>query len=156
MFGERTVLFGVLAGRGPGGVTCNPLESFAHLAGNENFYLRFVPHQLTDDLRQVGVAKCSELLRAMEGMQLTHFYHIITGDGSWSYLEYQHVSQWQASRDEMFQRVDPAIGTAKFTLRSERFLHVHHRLQGNLDMSKSKRWENQLSQWKMDSGVSNN
>jgi hypothetical protein len=49
-------------------------------------------------------------------MQRTHFRHIITGDENWFYLEYQDASQWSVSRDEVPQRVDPAIGTAKFML----------------------------------------
>jgi hypothetical protein len=47
-------------------------------------------------------------------MQRTHFRYIITGDESWFYLEYQNASQWSVSRDEVPQKVDPAIGTAKF------------------------------------------
>jgi hypothetical protein len=83
MPGERTVLFSVLAGRRPGRVARNNLESFAQFAGSENFHLRLVPHQLTDDLGQVRVAKCGELLRALEAMQRTLFHHIITGDEGW-------------------------------------------------------------------------
>jgi hypothetical protein len=64
---------------------------------------------LTDDLRQVRVAKCGEILRALEAMQRTHFHHIITGDQSWFYLEYQYASEWSVSRDEVPRRVDPAI-----------------------------------------------
>jgi hypothetical protein len=33
------------------------------------FHLRWVPHQLAGDLRQVRVAKCAKLLRALEAMQ---------------------------------------------------------------------------------------
>jgi hypothetical protein len=51
--------------------------------GMENFHLRWVPHQFVDDLRQVRVIKCIELLRAMEAIQRTRFRHIITGDESW-------------------------------------------------------------------------
>jgi hypothetical protein len=80
------------------------------------FRLRWVPHQLTDDIRQVRVAKCGEFLRVLEAMHRTRFHHITTGDESWFYLEYQRASQWSVSRDEMFQRLDPAIGTAKFML----------------------------------------
>jgi hypothetical protein len=69
---------------------------------------------LTDDLQQVSVAKCGELLRTLEAMQRTLFRHIITGDESWFYLEYQHASQWSASRNEVPQTVDPAIGPAMF------------------------------------------
>jgi hypothetical protein len=60
------------------------------------------------------VAKWDELLCGPEAMQRTDFRHIITGDESWFYFEYQHASQWSISRDEVFQRVDPAIGTTKF------------------------------------------
>jgi hypothetical protein len=37
MFGEGTVLFSLFAGRGPGHVAFNCLESFAQFAGNDNF-----------------------------------------------------------------------------------------------------------------------
>jgi hypothetical protein len=47
-------------------------------------------------------------------MQRIHFGHIITGDENWFYFEHQHASQWSVSRGEGLQRVDPAIGTAKF------------------------------------------
>jgi hypothetical protein len=47
------------------------------------FQLRWVLYQLTDNLRQVMVAKCGELLRALQAMQRTHFRQIITGDQSW-------------------------------------------------------------------------
>jgi hypothetical protein len=92
MLGEGAVLFGVLAGQGPGRITCNRLESFAQFTGDDNFHLCWVPHQLTDDLRQVKVAKCGEPLLALEAMQRSHFRHIIAGDESWFYLEYQHAS----------------------------------------------------------------
>jgi hypothetical protein len=49
-------------------------------------------------------------------MQQTHFRHIITGDESWFYFHYQHVSQWSVSRGEVPQMVDPAIGAAKLML----------------------------------------
>jgi hypothetical protein len=81
-----------------------------------NFHLRWVPHQSTDDLRQVRVAKYGQLLRALEAMQRSLFHPIIPGNDGWFYIEYQHASQWSASRDEVPQRVDPIIGTAKFIL----------------------------------------
>jgi hypothetical protein len=66
---KGTVFFSVLAGRGPGRVSCNRLESFAQFAGNENCHFRWVLNQLTDDRQQVRVAKCGEFLRALEAMQ---------------------------------------------------------------------------------------
>jgi hypothetical protein len=41
---------------------------------------------------------------------------MITSNESWFYLEHQHASQWSVSRNEVPQRVDPAIGIAKFML----------------------------------------
>jgi hypothetical protein len=76
--GEGTVRFGALADRGSGRVARNRLESFPQFAGNDNFHLRWVPHQLTDDLRQVRVAKCGGLLRPLEAAQRTLFRHIVT------------------------------------------------------------------------------
>jgi hypothetical protein len=64
------------------------------------------------------VAKCGERLHALEAMQRIHFHHIITGDESCFYLEYQHVSQWSVSRDEVTEKVDPAFGTARFVLKA--------------------------------------
>jgi hypothetical protein len=99
------------------GVTPTTVLSRLHNSlGMTIFHLRWVPHPLTDDLRQVWVAKCDGLLRALEVMQQPHFRHIITGDESWFYLEYQYASRWSVSRDEVPQRVDPAIGTAIFML----------------------------------------
>jgi hypothetical protein len=37
--------------------------------GMESFHLCWVPHPLTDDLRQLGIAKSGELLRALEAVQ---------------------------------------------------------------------------------------
>jgi hypothetical protein len=80
----------------------------------KNFHLCWVPHQLTDDLKQVRVAKCGEFLHELEDMQRTHFRHVVTGNESTFYLEYQHASQWSVSRHKVPQRTDPVIGTAKF------------------------------------------
>jgi hypothetical protein len=95
------VLFGVIAGRGPGRVARSRFKSLEQFAANENFHLRWVPHQLTDNLRQVRVAKCYEFLPTLEAVPRTHFRHIIAGDESWFYLEYQHTSQWPVSPDEV-------------------------------------------------------
>jgi hypothetical protein len=84
--------------------------------GMEILYLRRLANQLTDNLRQVRVTKCSEVLRALEVMQRTLFRHMITRDESWFDLEDQHISQWSVSGGEVSQKMDPAIGTAKFLL----------------------------------------
>jgi hypothetical protein len=60
------------------------LSRLRNSLGMKSFHLGWVPHQLTDNLRetddlwQVKAAKCSELLRALEAIQRIHFRHIIT------------------------------------------------------------------------------
>jgi hypothetical protein len=110
MLGKGTALFGVLVGPGLGRVARNCLESFARFAGNEKFSSPLGPTPVD------RVTKCGELLRALEAMQRTDFHHIITGDDSWFYLEYQHASYWLTSCNKLSQKEHPAIGTAKFVL----------------------------------------
>jgi hypothetical protein len=62
------------------------------------------------------VAECGELFHPLEVMQQTFFRHIIMGDESWFYLEYQHASQWSVFRDEVLRRVDLVIGIVQFIL----------------------------------------
>jgi hypothetical protein len=114
MLGQATVLLGELTGRGTGGVARDRLESFAQFAGNENFSSPLDTTPVDRRPTEVRIAKCCEILCALETLQRTHFHHIIAGYESWFYLEYQHASQWSVSRDELPQRADPAIGTAKF------------------------------------------
>jgi hypothetical protein len=50
----------------------SPITVLNHLhnsLGMKIFHLRSVPHQLTDDIRQVMVAKCGELLRTLDVIQ---------------------------------------------------------------------------------------
>jgi hypothetical protein len=81
MLGERTIPFGVVAGRGLGRVA-TALIRLPNSLGMKNFHLHPVSHWLTDDLQRVKVAKCGELLCALEAMQRTHFHYIITSDES--------------------------------------------------------------------------
>jgi hypothetical protein len=90
---ETTVLFGVLAAEALDVSIATVLSRLHNSLGMKTFHLRWVTYQLTDDLRQARVAKCDMFLRALEAIQRTHFRHIITGDESWFYLEYQHASQ---------------------------------------------------------------
>jgi hypothetical protein len=108
---------GVLAGRGRGRVTRNRLEAFAQFTGNEIFSSPLGPTPIDRRLTAGEVAKCGELLLALEAVQRPQFRHIITGDEGWFYLEYQHALQWSVSPDEVPQRVDSAIGTLRLCSR---------------------------------------
>jgi hypothetical protein len=74
------------------------------------------------------VGKFGELLRALEALQQTHFRHVITDDESWFYFECQQASQWLIYRDEIPQRVDPALGTANFMRTAVWGVNGFHRL----------------------------
>jgi hypothetical protein len=69
------------------------LSRLHNLVGIKTFNHSSVQTQMKDDQRQVTVAKCGELLHALEAVQRTHFHHIITGDESWFHLEHQHASR---------------------------------------------------------------
>jgi hypothetical protein len=118
MLGEGTVLFGLLTGRGSGRVARNRLELFAQFAENQKFSSPLGPTPV--DKRSTAsegrkMRWASSRAGAYAANRFSQHYHI-TGDESWFYLEYQHVSQWSVSRDEVSQRVNPAISTAKFML----------------------------------------
>jgi hypothetical protein len=72
-------------------------------------YLSWIPHDLSDDLQEVRVAKYHELLDVLKRMQRGHFRDIMTGDESWSYLDYQHSAQWSVSRDNVPKMSKPAL-----------------------------------------------
>jgi hypothetical protein len=92
------------------------LNCLDNSVGMKIFHLRRIPRQLTDDLQQVMVAKCREVLRVQDAVQRTGFRHVVTTDESWIYLKYQHASQWLVSRDKVSQSVKLDIGTGKFMI----------------------------------------
>jgi hypothetical protein len=57
----------------------------------ELFDLRWIPNQLTEQLRASRIQKCQELLPLLGRMEANKFHIIFTGDESWFMLEYQHA-----------------------------------------------------------------
>jgi transposase len=84
--------------------------------GMKNFYLRWIPYRLTDDLRQRRVSTCEELLPLLETQEQRQFRDLVTGDESWFTLEYEHQTQWQISRQEIGPKVRQGFQTKKFML----------------------------------------
>jgi histone-lysine N-methyltransferase SETMAR len=84
--------------------------------GMKNFHLRWIPHQLTEQVRAERIEKCQELLPLLERMEASNFRNIVTGDESWFTLELQQSAKWSTSREDMPQRVRQQIGTRKFML----------------------------------------
>jgi hypothetical protein len=57
--------------------------------GMKLFHLRWIPTQLTEQLRASRIQKYQELLPVRERMEANEFRNILTGDESWFVLEYQ-------------------------------------------------------------------
>jgi hypothetical protein len=79
-------------------------------------HLRWIPNQLTEQLRASRIQKCQELLPLLERMEANKFRNILTGNESWFTLEYQHAVKWGLSREDVSERVRQQIGRKKFML----------------------------------------
>jgi hypothetical protein len=84
--------------------------------GMKLFHLRWIPNQLTEQLRASRIQKCQELLPLLERMEANEFGNIITGDESCFMFEYQHAVKWSLCREDVSERVRQQIGTKKFML----------------------------------------
>jgi hypothetical protein len=73
MLGEGTLLFGIIAGRGPGHVARNRLELFAQFAGNEKSSPLLGPIPAHKRPTAGESRKYGEFLRVLEAMQRTQF-----------------------------------------------------------------------------------
>jgi NAD dependent epimerase/dehydratase family enzyme len=59
------------------------LNHLRDLFGMKLFHLRWIPNQLTEQLRASRIQKCQELLLLLERMEANEFRNILTGDESW-------------------------------------------------------------------------
>jgi hypothetical protein len=70
---------------------------YSHLVekiGRQNFLLRWVPHTLTNELRQKRVELSNQLLWVLESQQRVGFRDIVTGGESWLLQHYDHREIW--------------------------------------------------------------
>jgi hypothetical protein len=79
------------------------------------FHLRWIPNQLTEQLRASRIQKCQELLPLLERMETNKCLNILTGDQSWLVLERQRAVKWNLSREDVSKRVRQPIGTKNYT-----------------------------------------
>jgi hypothetical protein len=79
--------------------------------GMKLFHLRWILHQLMEQLRITRIQKCQELLQLLEAMGASKFRNILTGNESWFTLEYQHFAKWSVFREDVRSRVRQDIGT---------------------------------------------
>jgi hypothetical protein len=79
--------------------------------GMKLFHLRWIPNQLTEQLRPGRIHKCQELLSLRERMEANKFRNIHTVDENWFMLEWQHALKWSLSREDVSERVRQQIDT---------------------------------------------
>jgi hypothetical protein len=75
-----------------------------HLPGSlgmKDFYLRWMPYELTSDLHCRRLEMRGRLLPISEARELDSFQMLVTGDESWWLSEYQHSTKWSVARDEV-------------------------------------------------------
>jgi hypothetical protein len=58
--------------------------------GFKNYFLRWVPHMLTEELRQKRVELSRQLLELLESQRGIKFHDIVTEDESWFLQHYEH------------------------------------------------------------------
>jgi hypothetical protein len=84
--------------------------------GLQNFQLRWIPHELTELLRDERVEFCQRMLPVLERRGKDNFHYLVTGDESWFFLEYQHSHQWCRTKDEVATRVSQKNSDGKYML----------------------------------------
>lgn len=70
-------------------------------------HLRWVPHMLTPEIKQIRVAQCKVILEALETAKRSHFNGIITGDESWFLYYYQNEHRWVLKSEDPGEIVAP-------------------------------------------------
>jgi hypothetical protein len=82
----------------------------------KNYFLRWVEHMLTDELRQKRVELSRQLLELLESQRGVNFRDIVTWDESWFLRHSEHERNWCLSADEIPTKVRPTIGVRKTML----------------------------------------
>jgi hypothetical protein len=82
--------------------------------GMKHFHLRWIPHQLTEQLRAERMKKRQDLRSLLERMEASDFRNIVTGDENWLTLELEQSAKWSTSREDGPQKVRQQIGTREF------------------------------------------
>jgi hypothetical protein len=84
--------------------------------GFKNYFLRWVPPMLTEELRQKRVELARQLLELLESQRGVNLRDIVTGEESWFPSHDEHERIWCLSADEVPTGVRPTIGVRKTML----------------------------------------
>jgi transposase len=75
--------------------------------------LRWIPHTLTSDLKQVRLTMCLELLPKLRAHAHNNWRELVTGDESWFYHEYVRDRIWTASDENTPEVANRTIASKK-------------------------------------------
>jgi hypothetical protein len=79
-----------------------PTGRYLHVSiGFKSFHLRWVPHLLTDDLRQTRKEHASAMLPFLYAAQCDGWHHLVTADESWFFFNTSPCRMWTLSRDDV-------------------------------------------------------
>jgi hypothetical protein len=81
--------------------------------GFKIFLLRWIPHELIDELRKQRDELAQQLLRVLKSQQRINFRDIATGDMSRCLQHFNHRQIWCVLADEVLMRVIHMITTQK-------------------------------------------
>lgn len=92
---------------------CIPLTTVLDILKNELGYnyrhLRWIPHQLTCQMKKNRVTQCTQILNALRSAKRSHFSNIITGDESWFLYVNQPKARWVLADEDPGEIVEPSI-----------------------------------------------
>jgi hypothetical protein len=77
------------------------------------FHLGWIPHELTNKLRDIRIEECRELLPMLAGLEKGNCCSLGTRDGGYFTLQFRHSAKWTVSRN-VPQNVRSLIATSKF------------------------------------------
>lgn len=90
-----------------------PLTTVLDILKNELGYnyrhLRWIPHQLTCQMKKNRVTQCTQILNALRSAKRSHFSNIITGDESWFLYVNQPKARWVLADEDPGEIVEPSI-----------------------------------------------
>jgi hypothetical protein len=92
------------------------LEHLHMSIGFKSFHLRWVPHLLTDDLRQKRKERASAMLPFLDAVQRDGWHHFVTDDEFWFVFNILPRRMWTLSRDDVATKPRLDIQSKKFML----------------------------------------
>jgi hypothetical protein len=112
--------FGLCASFRGGSVFRDPPSTVhRHLTQSLRFtarYLRWVPHFLTAEQKQIPVQMAIKLLQVLSVRSTRQWHDIVTLDESWIYLFSEHDLMWTALGEIVFDRERHTVQSRKFIL----------------------------------------